>query len=162
MKIRQLEPDDAEAFLSLCKRLDAETKLMMLEPDERALDVREQRSKVESLRENEAIFVAEEEGLVGYLALYGHQPRRKCHCVYIVIGVLQAYTGRGVGAALFEEAERWAREHAITRLELTVMTHNRAGLALYHKRGFVVEGLLRNSLKVDGHYVHEYSMAKLL
>ena len=42
------------------------------------------------------------------------------------------------------------------------MTHNRIGLALYHKRGFVVEGLLRNSLKVEGRCVHEYSMAKIL
>ena len=162
MNIRQIKPDDAEAFLALCKRLDAETTLMMLEPGERNLDVEEQRSRLESLAENETIFIASDgRALIGFLACRGYQPRRKRHCAHIVIGILQAYTGQGVGTALFDRAELWAREHGITRLELTVMAHNRAGLALYHKRGFVVEGLLRNSLKVDGHYVHEYSMAKL-
>ncbi len=163
MTIRRIEPDDAEAFLALCKRLDEETTLMMLEPGERTLDVEEQRSRLESLGENETIFVAEEdEALIGFLACRGYQPRRKRHCAYIVIGILQAYAARGVGTTLFEKAEVWAQERDITRLELTVMTHNRAGLALYHKRDFVVEGLLRNSLKVNGRYVHEYSMAKLL
>ena len=163
VQVRQIKPDDAEAFLALCKRLDNETKLMMLEPDERTLSVEEQRSRIKDLAKNETIFVAVEgKALVGFLACYGYQPKRKRHCAYIVIGILQAYTGQGVGTALFERVEMWAKERSITRLELTVMTHNRAGLALYHKRGFVVEGLLRNSLKVNGHYVHEYAVAKLL
>ena len=163
MKVRHIRPGDAEAFLALGKRLDAETKLMMLEPGERTLDVREQRSRLEGLGEKGAIFVAEEdEALTGFLALRGYQPRRKRHCAYVVIGVLQAYTGQGIGTALFKNAEAWAEERGVTRLELTVMTHNRAALTLYHKQGFVVEGLLRNSLRVDGCYVHEYSMAKLL
>ena len=163
VSVRQIKPDDAEAFLALCKRLDNETKLMMLEPDERTLSVPEQRSKIANLAENEMVFVAVEgETLIGFLACYGYQPRRKRHCAYLVIGILQAYTGQGIGTTLFESAEVWAQTRGITRLELTVMTHNRAGLALYHKRGFVVEGLLRNSLKVDGRYVHEYMVAKLL
>lgn len=163
MTIRHIQPDDAEAFLSLCKKLDEETELMMLEPGERTLDAQEQRRKIEILAENQTIFVAEEEGaLVGFLALYGAQPRRKRHCAYLAVGVLQAYTGRGIGTALFEHAERWAQARDLTRLELTVMTHNRAALALYHRRGFLVEGLLRDSLKVRGHYIHEYAMAKLL
>lgn len=136
---------------------------MMLEPGERTLSVEAQRERLERLADNETILVAtKEDALVGFLACYGHGPRRKRHCAYVVIGVLQAYTGQGVGTALFQEAETWAREQGITRLELTVMTHNRAGLALYLKRDFVVEGLLRNSLEVDGRYVDEYSMAKLL
>ena len=163
LEIRAIEPGDAEAFLALCKRLDAETKLMMLEPAERTLSVQEQRKRIETLAENETIFAAlDGKMLVGFLACYGYQPRRKRHCAYLVIGVLQAYTGQGVGAALFERVERWAKAHDLSRLELTVMTHNRAGLALYYKRGFVVEGRLRNSLRVDGRYVDEYAMAKLL
>ena len=163
MTIRHIQPGDAEAFLSLCKKLDAETELMMLEPGERTLDAQEQRREIETLTENQTIFVAEEEGaLVGFLALYGSQPRRKRHCAYLVVGVLQARAGRGVGTALFERAERWAKARDLTRLELTVMTHNRAALALYHRRGFLIEGLLRDSLKVRGRYIHEYAMAKLL
>jgi RimJ/RimL family protein N-acetyltransferase len=58
--------------------------------------------------------------------------------------------------------EQWASLRAITRLELTVMTHNQAGVALYKKQGFEIEGRKRHSLLVGGHYVDEYLMAKLL
>ena len=76
---------------------------MMLEPGERTSDVDKQRSRLESLAENETIFVAEEaRKLIGFLALRGYQHKHKRHCAYIVIGILQAYTGQGVGTALFD------------------------------------------------------------
>lgn len=163
LDVRPIQPDDAEAFLSLSLQLDRETNFMMLEPDERTATVEQQRYRIEGLSEQEAILVALwERHLVGFAACFGSHPRRKRHSAYLIIGVLQACTGRGVGTTLLREVERWARARNITRLELTVMVHNQIGLALYHKAGFVVEGLRRNSLKVDGVYVHEYSMVKLL
>jgi len=42
------------------------------------------------------------------------------------------------------------------------MTHNKAGIALYKKRGFEIEGTKRHSMLVNSHYVDEYYMAKLL
>ena len=100
--VREVRPGDAEAFLALCKQLDSETTLMMLEPGERTLSVQEQRRKIENLAQNETIFVAQEgETLIGFLALHGFQPQRKRHCAYLVIGILQAFAGRGVGTLLF-------------------------------------------------------------
>ena len=79
-----------------------------------------------------------------------------------MIGILQKFTGMGIGTTLFTEAEKWARQVGIHRLELTVMSHNHAGLALYKKMGFFVEGTAKDSLLVDGTYVNEYYMAKIL
>ena len=60
-------------------------------------------------------------------------------------------------------AERWARERGgIHRLELTVMAHNFKAVALYERAGFTIEGSRRHSLLVDGSYVDEHYMAKLL
>lgn len=42
------------------------------------------------------------------------------------------------------------------------MTHNLAGIALYKKMGFEIEGRKRHSLRVNGAYVDEYYMSKLL
>jgi RimJ/RimL family protein N-acetyltransferase len=42
------------------------------------------------------------------------------------------------------------------------MTHNEAGLALYKKMGFKIEGTKKDSLFVDGVYIDEYYMSKLL
>jgi hypothetical protein len=42
------------------------------------------------------------------------------------------------------------------------MTHNEAGIALYRRRGFKIEGVKKHSLLVGGWYVDEYYMARLL
>jgi RimJ/RimL family protein N-acetyltransferase len=52
--------------------------------------------------------------------------------------------------------------HYIHRLELTVVTENQAGLQLYKKMGFEIEGTKRQSLYIDGKFVDEYYMSKLV
>lgn len=163
--IRPITPDDAAAFLALCTRLDAETRYMMLEPGERTTTVDEQRTRIADLlaRPNQTILLAEAGGeLAGYVEALGGDFRRNRHCAYVVAGVRQAYAGQGLGACLFAALEEWARAHAIHRLELTVMTHNERAIALYGKCGFAVEGTRPHALRVDGVYVDEYSMSKLL
>ena len=48
--------------------------------------------------------------------------------------------GKGLGTALFQCLEEWVINHNISRLELTVVTQNDAGIALYKKSGFEIEG----------------------
>lgn len=43
-----------------------------------------------------------------------------------------------------------------------MLAHNHRAIALYSKVGFRFEGTKRDSLLVDGLYVDEYYMAKLL
>ena len=45
---------------------------------------------------------------------------------------------------------------------MPVMPHNAAGLALYRKMGFDIEGTSRQSLCVDGVFVDEIMMGKIL
>jgi RimJ/RimL family protein N-acetyltransferase len=165
MIVREIRRNDAKDFLRLRKRLDAETSFMLLEPGERTASVAETRAGISrTLRqENSIVLVLEEqELLVGYLQAIGGRYRRNRHSAYIVVGILQAYTHRGLGTRLFQALEAWAREAGLHRLELTVMTNNEPGVHLYRKMGFVAEGVKRDSLFVDGEYVDEYYMAKLL
>ncbi len=108
MIIRTIRESDAEQFLNLCKKLDTETQFMMLEPGERTTTVEEQRDQVESLfkYDNQTIFVAEQEDqLIGYLAASGGKFKRNRHSAYIVIGILGAFTGQGIGTQLFQTLE---------------------------------------------------------
>ncbi len=165
MMIRTIRESDAEQFLNLCNKLDTEMQFMMLEPGERTTTVEEQRTQIEHLlkHENQTIFVAEcGEQLVGYLAAIGGEFKRNRQSVHIVIGILQAFTGQRIGTKLFQTLEEWAHHQHIHRLELTVMAHNKAGIALYKKQGFEIEGTKRHSLLVNGQFVDEYYMAKLL
>ncbi|MFL8936791.1 GNAT family N-acetyltransferase [Rossellomorea oryzaecorticis] len=81
---------------------------------------------------------------------------------YLVAGILKEYRGQGAGTLLFQAVEEWAVIHGISRLELTAVTRNTPGIALYKKCGFQVEGTKRNSLIINGDYHDEYYMSKLL
>ena len=163
--IRTVYENDAENFLNLCKKLDDETSFMMLEPGERAATVEETRARIAQVltRQNSTILVAECDGqLVGYIEASGGEFRRNRHNASLVIGLLQAYSGQGIGTRLFNVLEAWARQHQLHRLELTAMVHNQAGVTLYKKRGFEIEGVRRHAMVVNGSYVDEYYMAKVL
>jgi L-phenylalanine/L-methionine N-acetyltransferase len=70
--------------------------------------------------------------------------------------------GRGVGTALMKAAldlaDNWLN---LTRVELTVYADNAAGVALYKKCGFEIEGTHPRYAFRSGEYVDAYSMARI-
>jgi RimJ/RimL family protein N-acetyltransferase len=163
--IREISVADAAGFLGLCQRLDNETTFMLLEPGERKTTLRQQEQRIQSIlgRGNQNILVAVDgKMLVGYIAGLGGNYRRNQHKAEVVVGVLEAYSGQGLGAQLFERLEDWARQQKIHKLELSVMAHNQRAIRLYKKMGFMVEGVSADSLRVDGSYVDELDMAKII
>lgn len=164
MLIRKIQQEDSHLFLGMLKRLDAEQKFMMYEPDERKTTADEMRSRIESMSSSgSVIFVAEaNKMIVGFLSAERGFARRINHTAYIVAGVLKDYSNLGIGTRLFEELEKWALESKITRLELTVLRHNDRALALYKKMGFTIEGIRKKSLWIDNQYFDEYYMAKFI
>jgi RimJ/RimL family protein N-acetyltransferase len=165
VNIRTIRERDAEPFLALSTKLDEETDFRLLEPGERRTTVEEQREIIRRVRstDNQTILVAELDGrLVGYIAGIGGKYNRNMHSAYVVVAVLQALSGQGIGTRLFEELETWAVEQGIHRLELTVMVHNQRAIGLYGKVGFQREGRKRDALLVGGEYVDEYVMGRLL
>ncbi len=164
MIIRKIEIKDAERFIYMLKQLDNETKDMMYEPGERKTSAAEMKSAIESLySSNSLMLVAEEnDDLIGFLTAERGFANKIKHSAYVVIGLLKSYRGKKTGTKLFEELTDWTLKNGITRLELTVMTHNEAAIGLYKKMGFKIEGLKEKSLIVDGKYVDEYYMAKIL
>ncbi len=165
MDIRAITESDAEQFLLLSKALDEETQFMMLEPGERTTTVEEQTQRIRNLlsQDNQMIFVVERENqLVGYLGALGGNYRRNHDCAHVVIGIRQDFAGQGIGKSLFEALEKWALDRKLHRLELTVMSHNERAIHLYQKMGFKIEGTKKHSLLVNGRYVDEFYMARIL
>ncbi len=163
--IREIEKKDAIEYFELSNKLDQETIFRPYEPGERQLSNEEKKQEIERLinDKNSILLVAEEDNkLVGYLGAYGRSANRLKHTVTIGIGILQSHTGKGIGTKLFETLEEWAIENNKHRLELTVMENNLPGQALYKKMGFVIEGIKRDSMYVNGEYINDIYMSKLL
>ncbi|MED4227543.1 GNAT family N-acetyltransferase [Neobacillus cucumis] len=165
MLIREIKPDDAKSLANLIKQVEKESQFMLFESGERDIEPEQQAKRIEVMKKegNSTIFVAEEKNeLIGYLIALGGNVKRNKHTVYLVIGILTQYRRLGIGTKLFKQLEEWATEHSIHRLELSVVTRNEAGLRLYKKLGFDIEGTKRHSLYIGGEFVDEYYMSKLL
>lgn len=164
---KELRIEEVDFFWNLLNVLDAETNYMMYEPKER-----EQRTNIQELSAdiqrnvlngNDFLQIAsEDDKIVGYIRAERGKFHRIFHTAYIVAGILRDYRGKGIGTTFFENLDKWARAHGIHRLELTVECHNHAARHLYEKSGFKIEGIRAKSMLIEGKYIDEYYMAKIL
>jgi GNAT superfamily N-acetyltransferase len=61
------------------------------------------------------------------------------HAHVSVLAVTRAAEGRGVGRALMERAERWARDRGYRRITLNVFDSNHRARSLYERTGYAPE-----------------------
>ena len=97
-------------------------------------------------------------GTAGIIALKG----RRNHVGAIWMAVHDEFQNRRIGsalmAALIDAADNWLN---LRRLELTVYVDNDAGVALYKKFGFQIEGTRRQDTFRGGAFVDAFAMARL-
>lgn len=165
VRIREATPDDARAVLSLLEQLYSETHFLLHEPGEVEQDVERYARRIGEAagKGNWVMFVAESGGSTIGLT-FGNRgtAKRTRHSLLIGLGVLRSSWSQGVGRGLLGAIESWARARDIHRIELTVQTENSRALALYEKVGFEREGTKRHSQRIDGAYVDEILMSKLI
>jgi putative acetyltransferase len=160
VSVRHAEPDDALAIHRILSGPQAVAGTMQL-PLQSLEGVRKR--FFSEMREGLYHVVAcVDEEVVGHLGLETFtQPRRR-HVGEIGMAVRDDWHGKGVGTALMETAldlaDNWLN---LTRLELTVYADNAAGIALYEKVGFEIEGTHRRYAFRKGEYVDAYSMARI-
>ncbi|WP_411844216.1 N-acetyltransferase family protein [Salinicoccus sp. HZC-1] len=164
MNIRELDVNDAEAFLKLKKKID-DSGYMLYNPGERESTVEKQEKSIDLFREDESVkfLVAEAEGiLTGYIGAFRGKLSRNKHSAYLVLGVDGNCRGKGIATSLFNKIFEWAESEGVSRLELTVIKDNIPAFNLYRKMGFVLEGEKVNSLMIDGEPINEYYLYKLI
>lgn len=116
-----------------------------------------------SLSENHTSLIAEIDGqLVGQLSLMVMTSPRRKHTANIGMAISDNHQGKGIGSKLLEAAVDMATNWlAIRRIELEVYTDNEAGVALYKKHGFVIEGTAKSYAFRNGQYVDAHLMARI-
>ena len=167
IEYRPITPTDITAFWTFLSLLDLQTDFMMYEPGERRSRTTPTQLQhyIQSNVTNGEDFIhiaLDNETIVGYLHAERGKFNRTRHTAYIVTGVLESHRGQGIGTTLFKQLDKWAKENQITRLELTVECSNELAKHLYEKAGFVIEGTRKSSMHVNGNYIDEYYMAKIL
>jgi RimJ/RimL family protein N-acetyltransferase len=161
-RIRDALPEDAAALISLRKAIFGETNFMLFAPNEYSASPEElftQLAKIGSSGHSRSLLAEDGDTLIGFLGASGSPIPRLRHSAQVVVGVLRAHWGRGVGRALLAEIIRWAPTAGLSRLELFVMKSNSRAIAVYEQLGFRVEGHRRHAYVIDGEPVDDLLMA---
>ena len=157
--IRPPQPDDTEDLHNLYSNpLVARTTLQM--PSQ---EISLSRRRMEQHPPGLYRLVAEMDGrVIGSISLHQEQNPRVRHAAGLGMGVHPDYWGQGVGNALMlailDLADNWLN---LMRLELDVNVDNVAGVRLYLKHGFEIEGTRRYHAYGDGRWADSYFMGRL-
>lgn len=159
VRVRPQHPDDAADVHEILRHPAVGRTTLQIPSLERS--VAEER--VSNPQKNIHRQVAELDGkVIGGISLYRSENARRAHSASISMGVHPDYWGRGVGSALMEAvldlADNWLN---LKRLELDVNTDNPAGVRLYKKFGFEIEGTRRFHVYGDGRWADSYFMARI-
>jgi len=101
--------------------------------------------------------------VIGVISLMPRAEACRIHIGRIGMMVHRDYWGHGIGSRLMGEILRLADEElGLKRVELQVHTDNPAGIRLYEKFGFVVEGTKHFQNYGAGRWADTYFMARLL
>ena len=158
--IRHAEPSDAEALHRIFSGPKAVAGTLQLPYPRLALWRERLQDPPEGIYHLVACVGYE---VIGSLTLITTPARpRMGHVGGIAMAVRDDRQGEGVGTALMRAAldlaDNWLN---LTRIELTVYVDNEAGIALYEKFGFEIEGTHRRYAFRDGGFVDAYFMARI-
>ena len=161
IQIRPARPDDAPALVELCASIGREPEAWLLNTDGWR-SVSEERRYLRALRRHPdaAVFVADDEGkIVGRLSVARDPHGASHHVADLGLMVASSHRRRGIGRALLEQAEAWARASGVLKLELHVFPWNEPAIRLYEDFGFAREGVRKEHYRRGAELVDAILMA---
>ncbi|MCX7773212.1 MAG: GNAT family N-acetyltransferase [Clostridia bacterium] len=154
LAIQSAEPRDAEEFLFLVQKIDAETDFLVRAPGEFRMNLNEEAQFIEDkLRSKKDILLtARVNGvLAGTLGFVAGTLSRYNHKGEFGLSVLKDFWGAGIGKRLIETMFEWADANGVIKICLEVDTCNSRAISLYRTMGFVEEGYLRMDRLMETH-----------
>jgi RimJ/RimL family protein N-acetyltransferase len=163
--IRKARPADAPALVELGTSVGREPEGWLITANGWR-SVGDERRYLRLIRRGAAgaVLVADtEDGIVGRLSIARDPHPSSQHVADVGLMVAASHRRRGIGRALLEAAEEWARGVGVTKIELHVFPYNDAAIALYEDLRYEREGYRRaHYRRPDGGLVDAVLMAKLL
>lgn len=128
---------DAQALSTLFSQLNDETPFMAMGEQNSAAELSENLALFINSA-TQVLYVIEEDNskLLGFsIGITGYISGDR-NTASLVIGIVQASTGKGLGQQLLLHVETWAQQSKLQQLELTVMLENKNAIAFYNTAGF--------------------------
>jgi RimJ/RimL family protein N-acetyltransferase len=162
VNVRAANPGDADRLVALARAVGSEEEGWLITTGEWRSSSDERRYlKAIRRHPDAAVFVAEDNGsIVGRLSVTRDAHPASGHVADLGLMVAREHRRRGVGLALMEAAEEWARRVGVRKLELHVLPYNTPAIGLYEKLGYEREGLRRGQYRRGDELLDAILMAK--
>jgi RimJ/RimL family protein N-acetyltransferase len=160
--VRRAVPGDAAALVELARAVGSEEEGWLI-TDGGWRTASEERRYLRTVKRHShaAVLVAETaDGVVGRLSVARDPHPASEHVADLGLMVARPHRRQGIGRALMEAAEAWARDVGVRKLELHVFPYNEAALALYEALGYEREGYRRDHYLRGAGFVDAILMAK--
>jgi RimJ/RimL family protein N-acetyltransferase len=142
--LRMCDESDAQNLINTIKTYVANSEYIPLHVHEFTPTLEEEIEWISKFiyQDNSLLIIAVYEGqIIGNIDLSGRQREIMQHTGEIGMGMLKEWRNTGLGTALLIALIDWAKENPILeKLCLGVYSENKAGLALYTKLCFTVDG----------------------
>jgi len=156
--IRHARESDAAPLVCLLDEVFGEEAFMVRPTFNQTVEG--ERDFIRNVAPPNLFLVAEHRGaLVGWLSLFRHRAEFCHHVAELGIGVKKGYRGVGIGLALVETAQEWARRMGLEKITLSVRASNTVARRLYERCGFIYEGHRIRQVKHRGQYDDDFLMA---
>jgi ribosomal protein S18 acetylase RimI-like enzyme len=158
--IRPATPSDARGFLAHWGDVVMESRFLRTERVETTpTQVRKRFRRSWMSEEANILAVAADGRVVGHLGMSRERHPATRHVATLGMAVTAGDRRRGVGTALLAEGFRWARDHGVAKLLLSVYPENTPAIALYRRFGFEEEGRLARQSRTSSGVRDEILMA---
>jgi len=155
--LREAVERDADLLVELKRRILAETDYLLQGLADFDADPAAERDVIRRFQDSSDSrlviaerLVAGHRAAIGLVTIVAGAFQRNRHVGQLGMGVVRSEWGRGVGAALLDDALCWGGDHATLRkISLQVYASNARAIGLYAGRGFTEEGRLREEARRD-------------
>lgn len=159
--IRAARQEDISGIVGVMRQVADEKRYIVAE------DVAQQLAGDSALMrqdlEDRRFFVATiDDEVVGWCGVERPPLEKLAHNAELTLGVLEEYRGNDVGSHLMQRALSWATREGFHKVYNSVPATNVAGIEFLETHGWNTEAIRRDHYRIDGEFVDEVMMAKLL
>ena len=164
--VREALEHDASGVLAFSEVVSGETDFLSFGPGEFGFSESQERAFIRDCHGSDRrLFIVGliDDRIVSLLSFTpGERPRHR-HSGEFGLNVRQSHWSLGIGSLMIDALLAWAqRGGTITKINLRVRSDNGRAIALYERKGFVVEGTLTRAVRVNSRYFDDVLMGLAL
>ncbi|MCA1030445.1 GNAT family N-acetyltransferase [Bacillus timonensis] len=156
--IRPAQPEDASGIVNAAECVLRTGKYIQKEAPR---TIQEEREFIKKMHEDGNMYTAVEldNKVVGIARVIRGDLAMKKHTGVFRTWLIEEAQGLGIGSNILKFTLKWCEINRLNKLWLTVFSSNQIASTLYQKKGFVIEGVQKDQLKINGKYEDEIFMA---